>query len=100
MLATNTTRAPAKYAECVAFMVTVDTASLAGVLVGDLVICDWQAVPADNDLVGVALPDGKAGVYRVRGDWLEPQAAGNLPALRKADATIIGVARQIQRELR
>lgn len=93
-------RTAAKYASCVAVKITADTGTLAGVLLGDVIVVDPAPVREDNALVVVALDTGLAGVYRVQGEWLVPQAAGNLPSLRAQDSDIIGVARQVQRELR
>jgi transcriptional regulator with XRE-family HTH domain len=98
--ATTWTRTPSKFAGCAAVKITAETGSLAGVLVGDLVVVDPDAVPAHNDLVVVALETGLAGVYRVIGPHLMPQAPGNLPALSLADSCVLGIARQVQRDLR
>lgn len=73
---------------------------MAGVLLGDTVIVDPEATPGFNDLVVVALDTGAAGIYRVQGPWLVPQSVGNLAALPIAEAAVMGVARQVQRELR
>lgn len=95
----NTLRAPARYATCVGVKITADTASLAGILLGDIVLAEPATVFRLNDLVVVALETGTAGVYRVQGPWLVPQSPGQLAALPLADASIIGIARQVQREL-
>jgi transcriptional regulator with XRE-family HTH domain len=99
-LSVETTRAPARYAGCVAVKQTADTGGLAGVLLGDLVVVDHRVTPETNDLVMVALPDGTSGVYRLQGPWLVPQALGNLPSALAEDCVVMGVARQVQRELR
>lgn len=100
MSSLDAVRSPSRFAHCVAVKVTADTGSLAGVLLGDVVIVDPYNDPTDNALVVVALDTGLSGIYRVQGEWLVPQAAGNLPSLRLAESHVMGVARQVQRELR
>lgn len=100
MASIDAVRAPSKYSACVAVKMTADTGNLVGVLLGDMVIVDADTHPETNDLVMVALDTGLAGIYRLLGTWLMPQSAGSLPALPLASNTVIGVARQVQRELR
>ncbi len=96
----QTTRAPQKFRHCIGVKITADTGSAAGVLLGDLVLCDPHQKPRDNDLVVLALDTGLAGVYRLQGDWLVAPGGGNHPSHPLAGAFILGVARQVQRELR
>jgi SOS-response transcriptional repressor LexA len=81
-------------------MITADTGTLAGVLAGDLVIVDPKTPPAFNDLVVVALDTGAAAIYRVQGAYLVPQGAGSFDALSLENSTVIGIARQVIRDIR
>lgn len=98
--ATDSTRAPSRLAGCVAVVVGADTASLAGVLRGDTVLCDPRAEPEDGDLVVAVLPGGEAAVFRLRAPWLVAQAAGDHRPLPLEGTPLMGVARLVQRELR
>jgi transcriptional regulator with XRE-family HTH domain len=92
-------RAPAKYSRCVGVEVTTDTGLTAGILRGDMVIVDTEATPGYNDLVVVALDTGDAGIYRMQGMFLMPQGIGNHHPLNASQSTVIGVCKQVQRDL-
>ena len=98
-VAVEVTRAPAKFAGCVAVRITTGSGILAGILPGDLVVVDPAATMQPGDLVVVSLDTGDAGVYRVQEPWLVPATIEQVPPLRLEDATVIGVAVQVQREL-
>ena len=93
------TRAVARHANCVAVRITTTSGILAGVLPGDLVLCDPDAAVVDGDLVVVALHDGDAGAYRVQGTALVPATVEPLPQLHMASESIIGLAVQVQRDI-
>ncbi|MBW8268304.1 LexA family protein [Caldovatus aquaticus] len=93
------TRAPAKFAGCVAVRITTGTGILAGILPGDLVVVDPGTEMEPGDLVVVALDTGDAAVYRVQEPWLVPATVEQVPPLRIGEAHVIGVAVQVQREL-
>lgn len=97
--AVEVTRAPAKFAGCVAVRITTGTGILAGVLPGDLVVVDPGTEMEPGDLVVVALDTGDAAVYRLQEPWLVPATVEQVPPLRLSDAHVIGVAVQVQREL-
>lgn len=97
--AVETTRVPSRYAHCAAAKATADTASLAGVLVGDLVVFDPKREPKDGDLVLVEFEDGTAGCLQVSGGWLMPRAIGMTKPTPREQAFVLGVAVQIQRDL-
>lgn len=97
--AVEVTRAPAKFAGCVAVRITTGTGILAGVLPGDLVVVDPATEMQPGDLVVVALDTGDAAVYRLQEPWLVPATVEQVPPLRLSDAHVIGVAVQVQREL-
>lgn len=80
--------------------ITNDIASLAGVLAGDEVLLDTETAPHTGDLIAVRLDTGEVSCFRVHGPFLMPQAPVPLPALPIADADVLGVARQVWRELR
>lgn len=84
-VAVEVTRAPAKFAGCVAVRITTSSGILAGILPEDLVV--------------VSLETRDAGVYRVQEPWLVPATIEQMPPLRIGDTTVIGVAVQVQREL-
>lgn len=99
MQAVEQTRAPARMAHCGAFRITADTASLAGILIGDVVIVDPLKPQREGALVLVEMDDGSVGAMRVMGEWLVVVAAGNAAPLRLSEAHVLGVAVQVQRDL-
>jgi hypothetical protein len=93
------TRTSSRFAGCAAVRITTDTASLAGILPGDLVIFDSKRSPQPGELVVVALDTGEAAVFECQAPWLVARAPGmHTPMLMKA-AHIMGVAVQVQRDL-
>lgn len=96
MRAVEQTRAPAKYVDCGAFKVTVDTGSRMGFNVGDTIIVDPRRVPRDGSTVVVCLADGSCGVMLHQGGSLISVGADQVCT---DDASILGVAVLMQREL-
>ena len=93
------TRTAARFAHCAAVRISADTAALAGVLVGDLVVFDPAAVPQPGSLVVVELSDGGVGCFRFQPPWLLPATTGHAVPLPVDGAAMLGVAVQVQRDL-
>lgn len=91
--------ARARFAHCGAFVVTADTASLAGILPGDTVIVDPVKARREGALLVVIFDDGSVGAMRRVGDMLVPHAAGATAPMALASAEVLGVAVQVQRDL-
>jgi hypothetical protein len=99
MAAVEFTQVPARLGHCSAVRIETETATLSGVLPGDVVIFDPKRKPAAGELVVVAMNDGRAGVYMFEAPYLLPRTATMEPPLPAAGAHIMGVAMQVQRDL-
>jgi SOS-response transcriptional repressor LexA len=96
--AETTTRAAARFEGHVGVRIDADTASLAGILPGDLVLVDPSA-PLRDGALAVVVRDDETAVYQVLGRILLPMVPGTPKPLLRENCHVLGVAVQVQRDL-